>query len=417
MNGDYPESMRSGSRQAPDAAKPRTRAKNGSLTSLVEAKTRSTARISQGRGGVVFAEAARNPPSTRRKHRFQACAVRIHARWRRADRVDGPHWRNEMARTERGRKWRLPPDPAKVQAFQRDAFFNRASENHEHSQNIAADCKTHLSADQRGSETKNAAQAGTLSGGISVGEPAKVSRTDFYHAPNPVAKQGGGSSIVVSSALLNSPLMRRAARDPGLVAGYASGDIATQPARHVAIKAAVRYGGRFARPRPQRSPDREKSIRRRRTLAATWCLPPSMASQLTTCEQAYARIVSDEVQRHGKCDLTLDEIAARGGMCRKTAKRSQDRVKGLGWISVEHRPVSGRKHLSNVIRVVSAEWLMWIEMGPRPRRTGGHSCPTTVNQSFHPLSIPRFERPKGALEKVQMASTEPLGRDGGALGR
>jgi len=213
--------------------------------------------------------------------------------------------------------------------------------------------------------------------------------------------------IVVSSALLNSPLMQRAARDPDLVAGYASGDIATRAARQIATKAAVRYGGRFARPRPQRSPDREKSIRRRRTLAATWCLPPSMASQLTTCEQAYARIVSDEVQRHGKCDLTLDEIAARGGMCRKTAKRSQDRVNALGWVAVEHRPIAGRKHLSNVVTVISAEWLTWIEMGPRPRRTGGHSCPTTVNQSSHSLSCAPVERSQGALEREQAATLSP----------
>lgn len=225
------------------------------------------------------------------------------------------------------------------------------------------------------------------------------------------------ASLQISSSLLNSRLVKRGASDPALVAGYASGEVETRAARPITPKALNRYGGRFARPRPQRSPDREKSIRRRRTLAATWPIPPSMAGLLTTCQVAYVRIVSDEVQRHGKCDLTLDEIAARGGMCRKTAKRAQDTVEGLGWISVEHRPITGRKHLSNVIRITSVEWSTWIEMGPKPRRIGGHACPTTVNQSYYPLSIERAERSQGASNREQAAPQAPRQPRNRGLGR
>ncbi|TWG99309.1 hypothetical protein L598_001500000320 [Mesorhizobium sp. J18] len=159
-----------------------------------------------------------------------------------------------------------------------------------------------------------------------------------------------------------------------------------------------------AKPRPQRSPDREKSIHRRRTLAATWPMPPVMAGMLTTSQVAYARIVADEVHRTGRCELTLDEIAARGGMCRKTAKRAQDRLAELEWITVAERPVEGRKHLSNVVRIVSGEWSTWIKMGPKPRPIGGHSCPTTGNQSSKTFHVEPVERQQGAYEGMRWRS-------------
>jgi hypothetical protein len=189
------------------------------------------------------------------------------------------------------------------------------------------------------------------------------------------------SSLQISSALLNSRLVKDRPTNPDLIAGYTSGEIATRAARPAVNRAMRRFQGRFTQPRPQRSPDREKSLHRRRTLAATWPMPPVMAGMLTTSQVAYARIVADEVHRTGRCQLTLDEIAARGGMCRKTAKRAQDRLAELEWITVEERPVDGRKHLSNVVRIVSREWTSWIKMGPKPRPIGGHSCPTTENQS------------------------------------
>lgn len=191
--------------------------------------------------------------------------------------------------------------------------------------------------------------------------------------------------IPVSESLLRS--LEKPVRNPELMQDYLSGRGETRLARSAVARTSMRYGGgRFIRPRPQRSPDREKSIRRRRTLAATWPMPPAMAGMLTTSQVAYARIVADEVGRMGDCRLTLDEIAARGGMCRKTAKRAQDRLSELGWITVTERPVQGRKHLSNIVCVVSSEWAAWITMGPKPLRRigriGGHWSPTTENQSY-----------------------------------
>jgi hypothetical protein len=195
------------------------------------------------------------------------------------------------------------------------------------------------------------------------------------------------------------------------IEGYLSASIATRPAiqssrRHDQL--VQRLLGRFAR-RAQRSPDRERSIRRRRTLAATWPMPPQMASLLTTSQVAYARIVADEVRRAGRCQLTLDAIAARGGMCRKTAKRAQDRLADLRWITVEQRPVRGQKHLANVVRVSSREWVCWIEKGPKPRRIGGHSCPTTENQSSLTGTVAAVEKPQRACEEERWRRTAQPG--------
>jgi hypothetical protein len=153
-------------------------------------------------------------------------------------------------------------------------------------------------------------------------------------------------------------------------------------------RAQRRYMGRIARRYYQRSPDREKSLLRRRRLAASGCLPPTMACHLTTGEQAVARIIADEISSKGTCELTLDEIAARAGVCGKTAQRTMRRlgagkqgyevIVGLNWITVEERPRKGRKHLPNVVKIISSEWIAWIERrSGKLGRIGGHLRPTT----------------------------------------
>ena len=187
----------------------------------------------------------------------------------------------------------------------------------------------------------------------------------------------------------DSPLMRQPI-NAELVRGYETGEIATAAALARRNLARPRFDGRFARRPYQRSADREKSIKRRRQLAASGCMPPTMACELTTSEQAVARIIVDEVVTHGRCELCLDAMAARAGVCSKTAQRALRRlgegkggaqvINGLNWLKVELRPVEGRKHLPNVVTIVSAQWLAWIERGPiRSRGIGGHLRPATVN--------------------------------------
>src|SRR5215203_4740318 len=58
----------------------------------------------------------------------------------------------------------------------------------------------------------------------------------------------------------------------------------------------------FPERRSQRSPDRRRSIERRRRLAASGPMPPALAARFTTGEQAILRIIADEVRDHDRCE-------------------------------------------------------------------------------------------------------------------
>jgi hypothetical protein len=117
--------------------------------------------------------------------------------------------------------------------------------------------------------------------------------------------------------------------------------------------------------KPQRSPDRRASIERRRTLAASGPMPPQLASQFTTGELAVLRLVADEVRIKRHCMLTLGELAARAGVGITTARNAIHEAAGHGYLTIEERRRDKRPNLSNVVRIVSREWLVWIERGRR----------------------------------------------------
>jgi hypothetical protein len=115
----------------------------------------------------------------------------------------------------------------------------------------------------------------------------------------------------------------------------------------------------------QRSPDRRASLLRRREHAATGPLPPAIAATFTTGELAVLKVLSDEWLAHGACDRSLNELAARAGVCHSLAKRAVRLAELDGLLTVQRRPRSGRKHLTNIIRIVRAEWLDWLAKGRR----------------------------------------------------
>lgn len=114
-----------------------------------------------------------------------------------------------------------------------------------------------------------------------------------------------------------------------------------------------------------------------------------MMAQLTPCQQAYARFIVDETLRTGDCRRSLDEIAARCGMCSKTAQRAQDRLKHLGWLSVQYRPIHGRKNDTNVVAIISPEWQSWAD---NSKRLGRQKRLSTVNNSIFLGVIRELER-------------------------
>jgi hypothetical protein len=102
---------------------------------------------------------------------------------------------------------------------------------------------------------------------------------------------------------------------------------------------------------------------------------------------AVMRVIADEYIRAALCELSLAAIAARAGVCRKTAKRAMQKARDERLIDIEERPVRGQRHEPNLIRIISFEWFKWLRRGkdqPNEGREagqapggGGHFVPPT----------------------------------------
>ncbi len=100
----------------------------------------------------------------------------------------------------------------------------------------------------------------------------------------------------------------------GLVAGAVTDDDAQRLAELLHARRSIVRGdikpvgippGRlsiFPPRRHQRTPDRPRSITRRRHLATSGPMPPKLAANFTLSELAALRVVSDEVMQGGCCD-------------------------------------------------------------------------------------------------------------------
>jgi hypothetical protein len=120
----------------------------------------------------------------------------------------------------------------------------------------------------------------------------------------------------------------------------------------------------WKRRRPRRSPDRDASRRRSRVLGGAGHMPPQVRSSYTDCERAVLYIVAAEVKRRGICDLSVGEIAARAGVCHRTVQNAIAEGVRQGHITREERERPGHRNDTNVVRIVSEEWLTWINRGP-----------------------------------------------------
>jgi hypothetical protein len=118
-----------------------------------------------------------------------------------------------------------------------------------------------------------------------------------------------------------------------------------------------------ARRKPPRSPDRARSIARRRSQAASGAMPPAIAANFTTGEAAALAVIAREVQRSGRCEFCIDKVAAVAGVSRSTTQNALHEARRLGLVRVTERRRRGAKSLTNVVEVVSAEWLGWLRRG------------------------------------------------------
>ena len=150
--------------------------------------------------------------------------------------------------------------------------------------------------------------------------------------------------------------------------------------------------------RLQRAPKRPVAIARRRHLAASGPMPPSLACKFTVSELAVLRIIGDEVRLHGCCDRCVDEIAARAGVCRSMVKNAVRTAARLGLLTVEGRRREGRRNLPNIVRIVSKEWMNWLARGGRSSRPAAE-----------PLIGCKKMRPTDSRDKNQRSrASEPI---------
>ena len=146
--------------------------------------------------------------------------------------------------------------------------------------------------------------------------------------------------------------------------------------------------------RPPRSPDRKASIERRRMLAASGPMPPTLACRFTTGQLSVLRIVADVVRDHGACRTTVGEIAARAGVCVRLAQDALRLAAVDGLVTIEERRRDKRPNLPNVVRIISREWLAWIERG-QSKRGGCKKMQATDKGSFRTIYSDRV--PRGQL--------------------
>jgi len=143
----------------------------------------------------------------------------------------------------------------------------------------------------------------------------------------------------------------------------------------VGARALGKFASRFAPRQSRRLTDQQKQAarERRRSLASSSPMPWGLCNKFSESLRAVLAIIGGEVKYSGNCDLAIDHIGALAGVCRSSVQAAIHEARRLGLIRVTERPQPGRKNLTNVITVISKEWLAWIKRGPaahRPARIG-----------------------------------------------
>lgn len=115
--------------------------------------------------------------------------------------------------------------------------------------------------------------------------------------------------------------------------------------------------------RTPRSPDRERSIARRRRQANSGKLPAQLACRFTLGQVAVLAVIGRQTKATGSCALPIDAIAAIAGVSRTLVKGALKEAVRLGLVRVDERPRPGRRHDTNVVTITSAEWRTWLKLG------------------------------------------------------
>ena len=130
---------------------------------------------------------------------------------------------------------------------------------------------------------------------------------------------------------------------------------------------------RAGSPRTGRSgsrPRTDASVERRRRWAASGRMPPAIAARFTLAEQSVLSLVAAETCRRKDCRLSVGGMAAIAGVSETTVRNAIREAVKLGLLTVEERRITGWRNDTNVLRVVSPEWLSWLRLTRRSPNPG-----------------------------------------------
>jgi hypothetical protein len=120
-------------------------------------------------------------------------------------------------------------------------------------------------------------------------------------------------------------------------------------------------------------------------------------------ELAVLTVIARQCQRAGTCSLHIDAIAALAGCCRTVVKNALRQARLLGLVLVKGRRIPGQNSLTNIISIVSKEWLGWLKLGVGVKRV------TTTDNHFH-------SRGENARIVPRGGNYRPYVRPGGSRG-
>jgi hypothetical protein len=128
-----------------------------------------------------------------------------------------------------------------------------------------------------------------------------------------------------------------------------------------------------------RSPDRQASLERRRRQAMSGVVPAKIAASFTMAELAVLTVIARQCQRAGVCTLHIDAIAALAGCSRTSVKNALRQARLLGLVLVKERRCPGIASQTNIVTIISKEWIGWLKLG------GGVKRLTTTDSHFHSI--------------------------------
>jgi hypothetical protein len=154
-------------------------------------------------------------------------------------------------------------------------------------------------------------------------------------------------------------------RNPELMEKFESGEAITHRARQAPTGALARMVGKISqfKPRVCRAIDPITSRQRRRKWGGSSSMPDGLRGYYSEAERAALAVVAEQVKRQGFCDLPIEKIADISGVSRTTVQNAirKARSRDRNDITVQLRPQPGRKNLTNVIRIISRDWLRWLK--------------------------------------------------------